>query len=106
MKLIFDHQKRFRWEITTRGEVPYGALTAWDLPGFLRSGRKLEQPTFCPNLLYELMVRCWNLQPGARPTFNELCNDVTNIVEQLSRRSANVDLESPYMKPNSQVTVV
>jgi len=36
------------------------------------SGYRMEQPTECPEDMYKLMLRCWQDDPSARPTFLEM----------------------------------
>ncbi|KAG8260268.1 hypothetical protein J6590_100800 [Homalodisca vitripennis] len=36
------------------------------------AGQVLMPPENCPEILYNMMKRCWNYQPEMRPTFLEL----------------------------------
>lgn len=38
----------------------------------LEQGQRLEQPTDCPQHTYQIMLRCWHIEPAQRPTFEEL----------------------------------
>jgi hypothetical protein len=40
------------------------------------SGKKLEKPENCPDVIYSLMLECWATDPKSRPTF-------TLIIEKL-----------------------
>lgn len=42
------------WELMTRGVRPYAAVDNWDMERFLKSGRRLPQPLYCPTQLYVL----------------------------------------------------
>ena len=47
--------------------MPYGKITkVQDLIEFLRNGRRLDIPQFCPKNLYDLMIKCWNENPFSR----------------------------------------
>ena len=47
--------------------MPYGKITnVQDLIEFLRNGRRLDIPQFCPQNLYDLMIKCWNENPFSR----------------------------------------
>ncbi|EZA62255.1 Discoidin domain-containing receptor [Ooceraea biroi] len=74
------------WEVLTRCEdVPYADLTSeqvlencglWyhspDSGGKKRCPRILEQPVFCTDDLYRLMLRCWCKRAEDRPSFQEI----------------------------------
>ncbi|XP_052285358.1 hepatocyte growth factor receptor-like [Dreissena polymorpha] len=71
------------WELLTRGMCPYPAVDNWDMMRYLKTNRRLEKPDFCPDEVYQVMLRCWQWEPDDRPTFSEL---VTSIPEILCRR--------------------
>uniref|UniRef100_A0A452VAN7 receptor protein-tyrosine kinase n=1 Tax=Ursus maritimus TaxID=29073 RepID=A0A452VAN7_URSMA len=71
------------WELLTRGAPPYPHIDPFDLPQFLAQGRRLPQPEYCPNSLYAVMLRCWAADPGVRPTFTALVEDVEHVVARL-----------------------
>ena len=33
---------------------------------------RLDQPRFCPDSIYKIMLSCWSLEPTNRPTFTDL----------------------------------
>ncbi len=35
-------------------------------------GERLKQPDKCPNKIYSLMTKCWELNPNDRPNFEKL----------------------------------
>ena len=39
----------------------------------LIGGYRMKQPTECPGALYDVMMQCWNIEAGMRPTFSTLC---------------------------------
>ena len=45
----------------------------------LRTGTRLESPADCPNDVYDLMRRCWDLNPVLRPTFTTLARDLKQL---------------------------
>ncbi|KAH3820043.1 hepatocyte growth factor receptor-like [Dreissena polymorpha] len=71
------------WELLTRGMCPYPAVDNWDIMRYLKSGRRLEKPEYCPDDVYQIMLRCWQWEPEKRPAFSEL---VTSVPEILCRR--------------------
>jgi proto-oncogene tyrosine-protein kinase Met len=68
------------WELMTRGVCPYPEVDNWDIVKYLKLGRRMLQPSYCPDALYGLMLRCWDVEPGRRPLFPELSVSVRNII--------------------------
>ncbi|GAB1294664.1 Macrophage-stimulating protein receptor [Apodemus speciosus] len=71
------------WELLTRGAPPYPHIDPFDLSHFLSQGRRLPQPEYCPDALYQVMLRCWEADPAARPTFSALVPEVKQVVASL-----------------------
>jgi hypothetical protein len=62
------------WELMTRGVVPYPDVDNFDLFSYLKEGRRMLRPRYCPVNLYRIMQACWSSNPEDRPTFDELDN--------------------------------
>lgn len=71
------------WELMTRGVVPYPDVDNFDLFGYLKEGRRMLRPRYCPVSLYRIMQACWSADPEARPTFSELVVSVSNVIVKL-----------------------
>ncbi|XP_021085630.1 macrophage-stimulating protein receptor isoform X1 [Mesocricetus auratus] len=71
------------WELLTRGAPPYPHVNPFDLTCFLAQGRRLPQPEYCPDSLYQVMLRCWEADPAARPTFRALVMEVEQVASSL-----------------------
>uniref|UniRef100_A0A8C3YPR7 Macrophage-stimulating protein receptor n=1 Tax=Catagonus wagneri TaxID=51154 RepID=A0A8C3YPR7_9CETA len=84
------------WELMTRGAPPYPHIDPFDLTHFLAQGRRLPQPEYCPDSLYEVMQRCWAVDPAARPTFGALAGEVECLVATL-RGDHYVQLSAAYV---------
>ncbi|XP_061187468.1 macrophage-stimulating protein receptor-like [Saccostrea echinata] len=80
------------WELVTRGNKPYPEVDGWDMLRFLKMNRKLPQSEYCPDVLYALMTRCWDLDPERRPTF-------TDLIAQLARFT-NPSSDDNYLEPS------
>ena len=39
------------WELMTRGVCPYPDVDNWDIIKYLKSGRRMPQPQYCPDHL-------------------------------------------------------
>ena len=93
------------WEIFSLAQMPYASNKKWklvinyvlndlfflfasgittltDLIRFLRDGQRLELPALSPDFIGDLMARCWEKEPGDRPTFNELERAIGNMLEE------------------------
>lgn len=76
------------WELMTRGVTPYPEVDNWEILNFLKQGRRMQQPSYCPTLLYELMLNCWREDPKTRPTFAELAADVAAVIATLEKKNS------------------
>lgn len=71
------------WELMTRGVVPYPDVDNFDLFSYLKEGRRMLRPRYCPLILYKIMLSCWEENPAQRPTFDELVSKVSDVITQL-----------------------
>ncbi|XP_036376075.1 hepatocyte growth factor receptor-like [Megalops cyprinoides] len=92
------------WELMTRGAPPYSDVNSFDITVFLLQGRRLLQPEFCPDALYNVMIECWHPKPERRPTFSELVSRISAIFSSFSGEHyillnttyVNIDKVTPY----------
>ncbi|KAH8021338.1 hypothetical protein HPB51_015328 [Rhipicephalus microplus] len=77
------------WELITRGVTPYPEVDNWDIVDFLKQGRRMKQPCFCPDEMYAIMLKCWHDDPKKRPSFAKLVTDITNILASLEKKQRN-----------------
>nr|XP_033815505.1 hepatocyte growth factor receptor isoform X1 [Geotrypetes seraphini]XP_033815506.1 hepatocyte growth factor receptor isoform X1 [Geotrypetes seraphini] len=67
------------WELMTRGAPPYPDVNSFDITIYLLQGRRLLQPEYCPDPLYEVMLKCWHPKSEKRLTFSELVSRISMI---------------------------
>ncbi|XP_063302921.1 hepatocyte growth factor receptor isoform X1 [Pelobates fuscus] len=67
------------WELMTRGAPPYPDVNSFDITVYLLQGRRLLQPEYCPDPLFDVMLKCWHPKPELRPTFSELVSRISSI---------------------------
>ncbi|TNN81984.1 Tyrosine-protein kinase CSK [Liparis tanakae] len=60
------------WEIYSFGRVPYPRIPLKDVVPRVEKGYKMDCPEGCPEVVYNIMKQCWNLDPAARPSFQML----------------------------------
>ncbi|XP_072145057.1 hepatocyte growth factor receptor-like [Dermacentor andersoni] len=77
------------WELITRGVTPYPEVDNWDIVDFLKRGRRMKQPSFCPDELYDIMLKCWQEDPKKRPSFAKLVTEIPNLVARLEKKKRN-----------------
>uniref|UniRef100_A0A1B6EN09 Protein kinase domain-containing protein n=1 Tax=Cuerna arida TaxID=1464854 RepID=A0A1B6EN09_9HEMI len=67
------------WEITTLDERPYKELSDDQVKNNVIAGHVLMPPENCPDILCNMMKRCWNYQPQMRPTFLQLVKEILEL---------------------------
>lgn len=60
------------WEMATLASQPYQGLTNDQVLRYVIDGGVMERPENCPDKLYDLMRRCWQHRPTARPSFLDI----------------------------------
>ncbi|XP_072368778.1 macrophage colony-stimulating factor 1 receptor-like [Scyliorhinus torazame] len=61
------------WEIFSLGSSPYpGVPVDTKFYKSIRSGFQMDRPGSATPELYDIMTRCWNLEPTDRPTFDQI----------------------------------
>ncbi|NXX25710.1 RON protein, partial [Nicator chloris] len=71
------------WELLTRGASPYAGVDPYDMAHYLLQGRRLPQPSHCPDTLYRVMLSCWAPAPKERPSFTELVGELERVLAVL-----------------------
>ncbi|XP_071491802.1 tyrosine-protein kinase STK-like [Diadema antillarum] len=61
-------------EIATKGKTPYPGMDNQTTLQEVKDGYRMPKPLYCPDSLYDLMMKCWNEHPADRPTFETLYN--------------------------------
>ncbi|NXI18542.1 RON protein, partial [Irena cyanogastra] len=71
------------WELLTRGASPYAGVDPYDMARYLLRGRRLPQPSHCPDTLYRVMLSCWAPAPEERPSFTGLVGELERVLATL-----------------------
>ncbi|XP_065841698.1 fibroblast growth factor receptor 3-like [Oscarella lobularis] len=67
------------WEIATLGSAPYPGVPVENLYDVLtKDGYRMRKPRTCSRNFYDLMLKCWALDPNDRPKFHELVEFIEN----------------------------
>ncbi|PAV91911.1 hypothetical protein WR25_13979 [Diploscapter pachys] len=59
------------YEFYSLGQRPYHDIASSDLMAYLKEGNRLPKPELCPDEMYELMEKCWSMNPEDRLSFDE-----------------------------------
>ncbi|CAH2092052.1 unnamed protein product [Euphydryas editha] len=90
------------WELFSLAKTPYPNVSPTNLVQWLSDGNRLDKPQYADNKLYDVMLRCWQQKPTARPNFTQLQEILGSFLED-NVRNHYVDLNSPYMDLNVKV---
>ncbi|XP_068198794.1 tyrosine-protein kinase FRK [Antennarius striatus] len=60
------------FEIMTFGQMPYPAMTNFQVVQRIPQGYRMQCPPNCPKVMYDIMLDCWNQNQNDRPTFETL----------------------------------
>ncbi|VEN39836.1 unnamed protein product [Callosobruchus maculatus] len=81
------------WEIGTLGAFPYETTPDTMILHNLKQGMRLQRPEICTDELYSLILKCWDRDPGKRPTFRDLADSL-----DVSRRKIYLDFDQLHPK--------
>ncbi|KAM8831634.1 tyrosine-protein kinase FRK-like [Spinachia spinachia] len=60
------------YEIMTFGQMPYPAMTNYQVVQRVPQGYRMPIPPNCPKVMYDIMADCWKEKEDDRPTFETL----------------------------------
>ncbi|CAF0812320.1 unnamed protein product [Rotaria sordida] len=69
------------WEVISFGERPYWNWSNQDVIKAVKNSFRLPPPMRCPDVLYKLMLACWNEQYLERPKFSEIVQQLTQYIQ-------------------------
>uniref|UniRef100_A0A2I3H4F1 Tyrosine-protein kinase Fes/Fps n=1 Tax=Nomascus leucogenys TaxID=61853 RepID=A0A2I3H4F1_NOMLE len=68
------------WETFSLGASPYPNLSNQQTREFVRRVRgRLPCPELCPDAVFRLMEQCWAYEPGQRPSFSTIYQELQSI---------------------------
>lgn len=79
------------WECMSYGRQPFDGLSNLEVSSFTLAGMRPLKPERCPQDMYDLMVKCWHMEPVKRITAKQILEDelFDKIREGLPYRAAN-----------------
>ncbi|KMQ85461.1 proto-oncogene tyrosine-protein kinase ros [Lasius niger] len=90
------------WEITSLGQKPYAHIQNCHIRNHVCAGNKLLKPLNCPQILFELMLSCWNAVKK-RPKF-KLCLKNIEILK-VDIEDAMLISEIPDISEHVQIVI-
>lgn len=71
------------WEVMSYcQDKPYASVAPTFMRDYLAGGERLAKPKSCTDQMYELMSRCWKLDPIERPSFKECKSILVELREE------------------------
>ena len=95
------------WEIFYLGEaLPYADIAGLpELRNYLETGQRLERPPLCPQIIYDLMLLCWEQLYQYRPTFSDLKRDLKKILSNPNQQQVMINSDQEHVhRENSDQT--
>ncbi|CAD5205540.1 unnamed protein product [Bursaphelenchus okinawaensis] len=72
------------WEMFSYGKMPWKGYSGSQILHTIDTQRKtLDCPEFCPHDFYTMMQKCWSHEPADRPTFEDIINQIPDLMPQL-----------------------
>ena len=72
------------WEAVSYGEIPYKEISSSSaLIKKINEGFRLSQPTNCPYSIYQIISKCWKIQPDDRLSFSDLVEKIRLAINDL-----------------------
>ncbi|XP_035700493.1 tyrosine-protein kinase Shark isoform X3 [Folsomia candida] len=91
------------WELYSFGETPFGQeTTGREVIEMVERGERLDKPKHCPDKIYSVMKKCWNMDPDLRPTFTFLENFFANPILAAMVPSSTESSTTPEQPSSSQ----
>jgi len=73
------------WEVVSFGERPFWNWSNQDVIKSIKSSFRLPPPMGCPEVLYKLMIACWNEEYLERPKFIDIVQQLSQYIQVPSR---------------------
>ncbi len=78
------------WEIFADAQIPWPEYSKnVDVCAKVKTGEMMKPPAETPNWIYDIMVKCWKLNPKDRVTFRQLVKDLTELPPISTQCSGN-----------------
>jgi PTK7 protein tyrosine kinase 7 len=74
------------WEICFQAELPFSQMNDLSVIRLLEKNQlKLEAPEAIPNILRDLLIKCWSTSPKDRPTFTDIYHTLNKALHNINK---------------------
>ncbi|XP_078374480.1 ephrin type-B receptor 1-B-like [Oculina patagonica] len=87
------------WEIMSYCNRPYWDWNNYDVIKRVKSGYRLPPPQGCPNVVYCLMMECWDKDKSKRPTFSEIVSRFDELIRSPELLKDTLSASLPSASP-------
>ncbi|XP_047471223.1 vascular endothelial growth factor receptor 1-like isoform X2 [Penaeus chinensis] len=88
------------WELFTLGSTPYpGVPVDANFLGLLEGGYRMSKPKYATKKIHEMILRTWSLQPSERPTFGQISQGLSCLLQR-DLQEHYISMNEGYMKMN------
>ncbi|XP_058504513.1 platelet-derived growth factor receptor beta-like [Solea solea] len=93
------------WEIFSLGESPYPDLpVTQEFYSALKRRHRMTRPDHAPEIIYELITRCWEEEPQSRPSFSSMVVSVGNMMTD-EHNKRYIQLTQDFLKGDNPAVV-
>ncbi|XP_046742716.1 macrophage colony-stimulating factor 1 receptor 2-like [Diprion similis] len=85
------------WELFSLARTPYPLIRPEEMCQKLAEGYRMEKPQYASRSIYQMMLRCWKVEPAERPSFERLKIDISALIEE-HVKTFYLDLGNPYTR--------
>ena len=68
------------------GATPYVEVKNRDLANRVIRGLRVPQTDYMTDDIYQIMLQCWQLDLDERPTFSQLANELSHLLDDMTAR--------------------
>ncbi|XP_065214944.1 ephrin type-A receptor 4a-like [Planococcus citri] len=87
------------WEAFNKGAQPYPHLKTEDeLREIINAGGDLTPPVGCPDIITEIMLLCWRINPEDRISFAAIIEKLDPVVQNFDAITENLN---PVVQPST-----
>lgn len=88
----------------TKGTIPYPEFSNTEVIQKVEEGYRLPKPKGCSDELYQLMLKCWALDPKERCEFSAIVSKLKSILQEESQ--SMISTESSIVRAETSYTSV
>ncbi|KAG7488141.1 hypothetical protein MATL_G00030560 [Megalops atlanticus] len=75
------------WEAFSYGGKPYKKMKGPEVTMFIESGKRMDCPPGCPDMMYALMKECWTYKQEERPNFAKVEEQMRTYYYSVSKKT-------------------